>query len=760
MNDNIQYIGKVSLDYTLYGGEDLYKDGSEEELLSIVQNTDESGYNDIITARRSWPILYHLSDIRGNIVDFLPFTKEDEVLEIGAGCGAITGTLARHAGHVDCIELSKARSLVNATRHQRMDNINILVGNFQDIEKTLTKQYDYITLIGVLEYAASYIASDKPYEEFLTIIKKHLKPKGRLIIAIENKYGLKYWAGCKEDHIANFMSGLEGYVGVDSVKTFSKNGLTKLLDSIGLSCVDYYYPYPDYKLPLSIYSDEYLPSKGSLNNNFRNFDNDRMLLFDETRVFDNLIDDGMFEMFSNSFLVSAGSTESDKNDRIIFSKFSNDRNPAYKIRTDIYKKDGRREVYKVGTSDAGDEHIRKMDKLYEGLQTQAENTIFDINKSRLTSSGLELEYISGETLESKLDEALHSKDNWLFSRMVMEYQDEVWNMAKEDFVPTDKYYEVFGENAYTGPAKSMKISNIDMIFPNILVNGDKWTVIDYEWSFDFPIPVNFVLYRTIHYYIYTGRDKLLNDMDIESLFSMMGVDRSFEEVYLSMERSFQNFIIRNNTPLWKLYEIMGRLVLDMPGAADRMVKNLPSVIMIKKDETTETRQLITEQSQDGVTKAVLGVNDEIKTLLYCPAQQSCVVKMISVKAYTSSGEEYEPAYIYSGISYEDNVIFFKEDNPHIITDDIREGTEKIVFNYKLVTCGKGMKDDFDKLFGLFPERNSLKAEKENIIEEDYREVVELQERLEQAENELNAMRNSTSWKVTEPARKLRGIGKE
>ena len=125
MSDNIEFIGKVSLDYTLYGGEDLYKDGSEEELLSIVQNTDASGYNDVISERLTWPILYHLSDIRGNIVDFLPFTKSDEVLEIGAGCGAITGTLAKHAGHVDCIELSKARSLVNATRHQSMDNIKI-----------------------------------------------------------------------------------------------------------------------------------------------------------------------------------------------------------------------------------------------------------------------------------------------------------------------------------------------------------------------------------------------------------------------------------------------------------------------------------------------------------------------------------------------------------------------------------------------------------------------------------------------------------
>ncbi len=306
LDSNIEYIGKVALDYKYYSGKDLYSDGSEEELLDIVRHHGKEEYNRIIDEKNSWPVLYHLSDIRGNIVDWIPFTKEDSVLEIGAGCGAITGVLAKHAGHVDCIELSRARSLVNAERHKEFDNIKITVGNFQDIEKDIEKKYDYITLIGVLEYAASYINSKTPYDEFLNIIKSHLKPTGKIIIAIENKYGLKYWAGCREDHLGTYFSGIEGYVGVDSVKTFSKNGLIKLLTTAGLEDLSFYYPYPDYKLPLSIYSDDFLPQPKSLINNFRNFDSDRMLIFDESKVFDNLIEDGMFDIFSNSFLVIAG----------------------------------------------------------------------------------------------------------------------------------------------------------------------------------------------------------------------------------------------------------------------------------------------------------------------------------------------------------------------------------------------------------------------------------------------------------------------
>ena len=96
-------IGQVTLDYSCYPGEDLYLDGAEAELLSIVKNNSKDKYNEIIVQKNSWPILYHLSDIRGNIVEWLPISKEDTVLEIGAGCGAITGTLAAMAKRVDCI---------------------------------------------------------------------------------------------------------------------------------------------------------------------------------------------------------------------------------------------------------------------------------------------------------------------------------------------------------------------------------------------------------------------------------------------------------------------------------------------------------------------------------------------------------------------------------------------------------------------------------------------------------------------------------
>ena len=116
------------------------------------------------------------------------------------------------------------------------------------------------------------MGTDRPFEEFLQIVMKHLAPGGRVVIAIENKYGLKYFAGCKEDHLGTWFSGIENYADGGYVRTFSRQGLEKIFDACGVKDYSFYYPYPDYKFMTTLYSDKRLPGKGELSNNLRNYD--------------------------------------------------------------------------------------------------------------------------------------------------------------------------------------------------------------------------------------------------------------------------------------------------------------------------------------------------------------------------------------------------------------------------------------------------------------------------------------------------------
>ncbi|MCI5648098.1 MAG: class I SAM-dependent methyltransferase [Fusicatenibacter sp.] len=306
-----EYIGKVLLNLDYYDGEDAYSDGDiEDRLLEIVQTTKKSDYQKVILSEQSWPVFYHLSPQRENILDWYEFSDNASVLEVGAGCGAISGVLCRRAGRVVANDLSRRRSTINAYRNQDAENLEIIVGNFNLVSEKLEERFDYVTLIGVLEYAKSYMGKENPYPEYLEKINNLLKPGGKILIAIENRLGMKYFAGCKEDHVGREFAGIEGYSGIDFVETFSKPELEKLLEENGFKNYKFYYPYPDYKFPTVIYSDEYLPKPGELRRNQQNFDADRVLLFDEGKAFDTILRSGLFPIFSNSFLIEVEKKES------------------------------------------------------------------------------------------------------------------------------------------------------------------------------------------------------------------------------------------------------------------------------------------------------------------------------------------------------------------------------------------------------------------------------------------------------------------
>ena len=292
---------KLNLDF--YSGKDYYSDGDiENELLNIVKN--DKNIDDILANDDRWPILYHLSPIRQNILNWYPFKKESNVLEIGGGCGAITGTLCEKLDSVKAVELSKRRSTINHERNKNYNNLEIMVGNLNDIQ--FDQKFDYITLIGVLEYAGSFTKTDNPYEDFLKNIKSYLKEDGKLLIAIENRYGLKYFAGAKEDHTGKEFDGITGYVGNDNVRTFGKVEIEELLSKVGFRELNFYYPHPDYKMPFEIYSDDFLPSSDELLASAPNFDSDRYELFNESLAYKGIIENGQYPFFANSFFVECG----------------------------------------------------------------------------------------------------------------------------------------------------------------------------------------------------------------------------------------------------------------------------------------------------------------------------------------------------------------------------------------------------------------------------------------------------------------------
>ncbi len=601
-------IGKVTLDYEFYPGEDLYSDGTiEDEILGIVKEASRVEYPAIIEERKSWPVLYHLSPLRGNIVDWLPVKNTDKVLEIGAGCGAITEKLSEKAGKVTCVDLSARRSQINAYRNQDRNNIEIYVGNFSDIEPTLDTDYDYACLIGVFEYGQSYIHTAAPYEDFLKIMQKHVKNNGRIVIAIENKFGLKYWAGCKEDHTGAYFDGLEGYPEGGSARTFTRAGLEKIFRSCGVKEYSFYYPYPDYKFSTTIFSDKRLPNQGELIDNMRNFDRDRMVLFNEKYVFDGIIKDQLFDLFSNSYMAVLGPAP-----EVDYVKYSNDRAREYELRTEIADTGNGKVVRKIPMNGDAFAHIKNMARFCELLKNRYEGSGLSINPCQMAEDGsyVQFPFEKGVTLEELLDQCLERDDLEEFYRLF------------------DRYYELisYGEDK--------PVADYDLIFANILVEGDRWTVIDYEWTVEKQIPSSEIAFRAIYCYILEEEKR--NKINLDLILDKLGVSQSQAEEYQEKEGQFQKQVTGKRKAMGEIRALMGTYAVDPKMLMKQhLQKILDQRIQVYFDRGSGFQEADSVYISDvyiseSVLEAEIPVDGNVRNLRIDPADRSCMVKIESL----------------------------------------------------------------------------------------------------------------------------------
>lgn len=618
-------IGKITLDYKHYPGEDFYCDGEvEDELLDIVKNYSPVEFGRIIEERAKWPILYHLSPLRENIVDWIPMEKDAKVLEIGSGCGAVTGRLAEKAGSVTSIDLSKKRSLINAYRHQECDNVTIHVGNFKDIEPDLPDDFDYICFIGVFEYGRSYIDTKNPYVDWLRLMQGHLKENGRIIIAIENKLGLKYFAGCKEDHLGTYFSGIEDYAQGGGVRTFVKSRLEEMFEESGLTEYSFYYPYPDYKFMTAIYSDARLPKPGELYDNRRNFDRDRMLLFDEKQAFDGIIKDGLFPVFSNSYAAVIG-----KGFEVKYAKYSNDRAGEYAIRTQICEDEaGNRTVRKSAMTEMAAEHVQSMETAYKDLMKRFEGSRLRVNNCRLwaekaygnqTSSGgvsAEFEYINGITLEEVLDYCLDLDDRESF------------------YILFDEYVERISYN------EEMPAADYDLIFANVLIETDSydvetikdldWTIIDYEWTFGKAMAAKEIAFRAIYCYVLENEKR--NKLNLDRIMERLGITEAEAEDFRQQEMDFQKFVTGKHKSMAELRDTIGYKMMEplkwVHKFDDSSEKERIQIYEDKGEGYKEEESYFVKDAYEGenLVSLTLSLEGNVTMLRIDPAFDCCVVK--------------------------------------------------------------------------------------------------------------------------------------
>lgn len=320
-----------------------YLDGGEDRVFTIVRSaSDLSSLSDeLASAGKAWEETYHLDPSRANVVRALSLPADATVLELGAGCGAITRYLGETCAVVDAVEPVAARARVARARTRDLPSVNVFVGTLDDVPAV--PAYDIVVVVGVLEYVGAGSLDDAPYLSFLQGVHAVLKPGGQLVLAIENKLGVKYLSGAPEDHSGIPFDSVEGYPGSSPARTFSRSELNDLMGRAGLTSKSKI-AFPDYKMTRAVFDpDRFGEDAKSLLWRVPSFPSPDWAVktsrvSDEERVWRSFVEAGLASEMGNSFvsIASKGAPVRDLwPDDLAGAYFSVSRRAAYCTMTHI-----------------------------------------------------------------------------------------------------------------------------------------------------------------------------------------------------------------------------------------------------------------------------------------------------------------------------------------------------------------------------------------------------------------------------------------
>lgn len=250
--------------------------------------------------------------------------------------------------------------------------------------------------------------------------------------------------------------------------------------------------------------------------------------------------------------------------KILYVKNNSERAKEFQLKTIIYEQDGVKYVKKQAIVPEAIKHLKKMKVNYQKLS----DSIIDpkIKLAKIVNEdkdSLTFEFIDGISLENKFNDALAINKEASY-----EIIDEYMELLRSGFktiefdsttVLTDEYRDIFSNLDFTLLDKQLcfnGISNIDLIFSNIIYKSDSIYLIDYEWTYLMNIPIDYIAYRSIHMLPSISNDLMSKHNLNLSTYSTMEDSFVNKHVISNGFHSYQsNYIKANSLTIQKIEQL-------------------------------------------------------------------------------------------------------------------------------------------------------------------------------------------------------------
>ena len=468
-------------------------------------------YSKVLENNLDLNIIYALSNLRENIVNWYDFKPNSSCLEIGSDFGEITGYLCEVMNDVVVVQESLEKCKVISKRYNDISNLEIFAGDIKNIQ--IDKKFDYIIIendVKNIKYIKDYIKQD-------TII----------ILIVDNRFGMKNFAGAKNDD--------ELFVELykNDCCQLGKNEIEVVLKENEYTNYKFYYPLPNYKLSNVIFSDEYLPKENDTKISYNPLYNEgSLVVFNELEAMKQATKNNAFDFFANSYFIEISvSDEMKKQPK--FVSYNNNRKEEYRLITKMYDE----YIEKKVSNTKSQSHLKKMKDSIEHLK-KLNFCLLDNSEESYT---IKSKFVAGKKLdeiildfivENKIEQAIELINKW-------------YEYIKSKLTVTDLVNEnlKLSQNDIQN-LTLIKEGYIDLVFENTFYLDEKFVFFDQEWFIE-NIPCEYILYRSINnMYVYNNEliSKIISRDEMLERFGILKFLNTFEII----EEYIQNQIIDEN----------------------------------------------------------------------------------------------------------------------------------------------------------------------------------------------------------------------
>ena len=183
--------------------------------------------------------------------------------------------------------------------------------------------------------------------------------------------------------------------------------------------------------------------------------------------------------------------------RNVFFKFNSHYRKEYQLTTRILDDGGKKYVVKEGPPES-EAHLLNMCKGPALVAPFFKNIVF-CHVERI-GHALRFPYVEGISLSEKMIDSMEKADQGSFYDL-LDYHTSLLACSEDNicnFRFTDGFKKIFGSDFPIEGVKAYKVCAFDCTGNNIILREAQLpTFIDYEWCFDFPVPVDLVSYHCI-----------------------------------------------------------------------------------------------------------------------------------------------------------------------------------------------------------------------------------------------------------------------